>query len=217
MLILLDEYNTMQEHVYNMHKKAFNKVLMQIKLDKKVPIANNAGYKDSSANIELTKETIVPTFNKINKIKRALSKYIDDTRVPLNKLYDDKLIKLNELKKVNSEFNKLLDTLYMHFFNKKVIKESILENTNTKNNIMKYTKITDNKRACIENIEEYVDDICTNIHAKIKNNMLNEANIELLNIKKHVSKYINDMCDHNAKSTNKKINNNNANKKNKNR
>ena len=53
---------------------------------------------------------------------------------------------------------------------------------------------------------------------KIKNNMLNEANIELLNIKKHVSKYINDMCDHNAKSTNKKItNNNNANKKNKNR
>ena len=62
----------MQEHAYNMHKKAFNKVLMQMKLNKKVPIANNAGYKDSSANVELTKETIVPTFNKINKIKRAL-------------------------------------------------------------------------------------------------------------------------------------------------
>ena len=115
----------MQEHAYNMHNKAFNKVLMQMKLNKKVPIANNAGYKDSSANVELTKETIVPTFNKINKIKRALSKYIDDRRVPLNKLYDDKLIKLNELKKVNSESNKLLDALYMHFFNKKVIKESI--------------------------------------------------------------------------------------------
>ena len=105
-LILLDEYNTMQEHAYNMHKKAFNKVLMQIKLNKKVPIANNAGYKDSSANIELTKETIVPTFNKIDNIKRALSKYIDDTHVPLNELYDDKLIKLNELKRVNNESNK---------------------------------------------------------------------------------------------------------------
>ena len=31
-----------------------------------------------------------------------------------------------------------------------------------------------------------LDDICANIHAKTKNNKLNEANIELLNIKKHI-------------------------------
>ena len=43
------------------------------------------------------------------------------------------------------------------------------------------------------------------MHAKIKNNMLNEANIELLNIKKHILKYMNDMYDYYAKSANKKI------------
>ena len=99
----------------------------------------------------------------------------------------------------------LLDALCMHFFYKKVINESILENTNTKKNIMKYTKIIDNKRACIGDIEEYLDYISANMHAKIKNNMLNEANIKLLNIKKHILKYMNDMYDYYAKSANKKI------------
>ena len=75
---------------------------------------------------------------------------------------------------------------------------------------MKYIKIIDNKRACIGNGEECLDNICAVIHAKIKNNMLNEANIELLNIKKHVCKYINDMRDHHAKSANKKITNDNS-------
>ena len=105
---------------------------MQIKSNDKVPIENSAGYKDSAANIELNKETIVPTFNKIKKIKMTLSKYIDNTRDPLNKLDNDDLIKLNELKKVNSESNKLLNALCIYFFNKKFINESILENTNTK-------------------------------------------------------------------------------------
>ena len=106
----------------------------------------------------------------------------------------------------------------MQSFNKKVIKESILENTNTKKSIITYTSIIDNKGACIGNIEEYLDDVCANIHDKIKNNKLNEANIELLNIQKHILKYINDMRDHNKKSVNKKITkdnsaNNSSNKK----
>ena len=51
----------------------------------------------------------------------------------------------------------LLDALCMHFFYKQVINESILENTNTKKTIMMYNKIIDSKRACIGNIEEYLD------------------------------------------------------------
>ena len=50
-----------------------------------------------------------------------------------------------------------------------------------------------------------------NIDDKIKNNMLNEANIELLNIKKNILKYINDIRDHHTKkidnNENKKIRN----------
>ena len=42
--------------------------------------------------------------------------------------------------------------------------------------------------------------------------MFNEANIELLNDKKNILKYINDMCDHHTKAID-----NNTNKKNKNR
>ena len=42
--------------------------------------------------------------------------------------------------------------------------------------------------------------------------MFNEANIELLNDKKNILKYINDMCDHHIKTID-----NNTNKKNKNR
>ena len=49
------------------------------------------------------KKTIVPTFNKIVMIKTTLSKYIENNRDPLNKLYNDDLIKLNELKKINSK------------------------------------------------------------------------------------------------------------------
>ena len=67
----------------NIHKKAFNKVLMQIKSKDKVPIENSAGYKDSSANDKVNKQTIVPTFNKIRKIKITLTKYIENTRDPL--------------------------------------------------------------------------------------------------------------------------------------
>ena len=108
-----------------MHKKAFNKVLMQIKSNDKVPIENSAGYKDSSANNKVKKQTILPTFKKIRKIKITLSKYIENFRDPLNKCYNDDLIKSNELW-VNDESNKLLDALWMHFFNKRVIKKSIL-------------------------------------------------------------------------------------------
>ena len=144
-----------KKDAYNMHKKAFHKVLMQIKSNDKVPIENSAGYKDSSANNKVNKQTILPTFKKIRKIKITLSKYIENFRDPLNKLYNDDLIKSNELKRVNNESNKLLNALCMHFFNKRVIKKSILQNTNTKKNIIKYTKIIDNKRVCIVDIEEY--------------------------------------------------------------
>ena len=188
-----------QKNAHNIHKKTFNKVLMQIKSNDKVPIENSAGYKDSSANNKVNKQTIVRTSNKIRKIKITFTKYIENTQDPLNKLYNDNLIKLNELKRVNSESKKLLDALCMQFFNKKVIKESILENTNTNKSIIKYTSIIDNKRAYIGNIEEYLDGVCANIHDKIKNNKLNEANTELFNIEKHLLKYINDMRDHNKK------------------
>ena len=55
----------MQKNTYNMHKKALNKVHMQLIENTKVSIENSAGYKDSSANIEVNKQTIVPTFNEI--------------------------------------------------------------------------------------------------------------------------------------------------------
>ena len=104
-------------------------------------------------------KTIVPTFNKIVMIKTTLSKYIENNRDPLNKLYNDDLIKSNELKKIDSKSNKLLDAWCKHFFNQKVLNESILENTNTKKNIIKYIKIINNKRPCIGNKEEYQNDI----------------------------------------------------------
>ena len=55
------------------------------------------------------KKTIVPTFNKIVMIKTTLSKYTENNRDPPNKLYNDDLIKSNELKKIDSKSNKLLD------------------------------------------------------------------------------------------------------------
>ena len=42
-------------------------------------------------------------------IKTTLSKYTENNRDPPNKLYNDDLIKSNELKKIDSKSNKLLD------------------------------------------------------------------------------------------------------------
>ena len=88
-----------------MHKEAFNKVHKQL-------IENN--------NLQMQKNTY------------EIHKYIENNRDPLNKRYNDDLIKLNELTKINSKSNKLLDASCKHFFNKKILNESILKNTNRK-------------------------------------------------------------------------------------
>ena len=59
-----------------MHKEAFNKVHKQL-------IENN--------NLQMQKNAY------------EIHKYIENNRDPLNKLYNDDLIKLNELKKINSK------------------------------------------------------------------------------------------------------------------
>ena len=56
---------------------------MQIKSNDKVPIENNLGYKDSFANNKVNKQTIVPTFSKIRKMKITLTKYIEKSQDPL--------------------------------------------------------------------------------------------------------------------------------------
>ena len=193
-------------HAHNAHKKAFNKVLMQIKSNNKVHKQNNAGHKDSSANTEVNNNhDILPDFNKIKKIKKVLSEHIKNIMSTFNKVHDNKRIRLNQLKKINSNANMLFDSLAKHFFNKKIIYESIIENTNVTKNIKKYIKIIDNKLVCIANIEQYLYDVVDDIHDKIKNKKHNDAHTELLKIKKYTMKPMKDMCNYHAnKKTNKK-------------
>ena len=57
-VIQLIENNNMQmqKNADKMHKKALNKVHIQLIENTKVSIENSAGYKDSSANIEVNKQ-----------------------------------------------------------------------------------------------------------------------------------------------------------------
>ena len=53
-------------------------------------------------------------------------------------------------------------------FNKKVKKESIVENVNVLNNITEHTTLIDNKRVCLRDIHEYLHENINDTHNNIK-------------------------------------------------
>ena len=136
----------------------------------------NAGHKDSSANI--------------NKAHANDAKCETDN------------VKLSEFKKVNDKLNLLLEGICLFMFNKKTKKESIVESVNVLNNITEHTAIIDNKRVCLGDIYEYLDENINDIHDNIKNKEYEKILVDLLLIQKHTFKSINRMRIHNV---NKKI------------
>ena len=80
------------------------------------------------------------------------------------------------------------------------------------NNITEHTAIIDNKRVCLGDIYEYLDENINDIHDNIKNKEYEKILVDLLLIQKHTFKSINRMRIHNV---NKKNNVNKANKANK--
>ena len=199
-----------------LHKKLIIKVLIGLLS------TNNAGHKDSSANINkphgndakhansLLHNHITYYFNKIKKIERTLSEHNKHILTSLNKKYSDNRVKLNEFKKVNDKLNLLLEGICLFVFNKRIKKESIVENVNVINNITEHTAIIDNKRVCLGDIHEYLYENINDIHDNIKNKKYEKVLADLLLIQKHTFKSINRMYIHNV---NKKTNANNANKK----
>ena len=101
----------------------------------------------------------------------------------------------------------------MLIYVKKKKKESIVESVNVLNNITEHTAIIDNKRVCLGDIYEYLDENINDIHDNIKNKEYEKILVDLLLIQKHTFKSINRMRIHNV---NKKIiNANKVNKANK--
>ena len=82
-------------------------------------------------------------------------------------------------------------------FNKKVKKESIVENVNVVNNI-------DNKCVCLRDIHEYLHENINDTHNNIKNKKYEKVLADLLLMQKHTFKSINRMHKYNV---NKKITN----------
>ena len=70
------------------------------------------------------------------------------------------------------------------------------------NNITEHTAIIDNKRVCLGDIYEYLDENINDIHDNIKNKEYEKILVDLLLIQKHTFKSINRMRIHNV---NKKI------------
>ena len=136
----------------------------------------NAGHKDSSANI--------------NKAHANDAKCETDN------------VKLSEFKKVNDKLNLLLEGICLFMFNKKTKKESIVESVNVLNNITEHTAIIDDKRVCLGDIYEYLDENINDIHDNIKNKEYEKILVDLLLIQKHTFKSINRKRIHNV---NKKI------------
>ena len=95
-------------------------------------------------------------------------------------------------------------------FNKRIKKESIVENVNVINNITEHTAIIDNKRVCLDDIHEYLYENINDIHDNIKNKKYEKVHADLLLIQKHTFMSINRMHIHNVNKTitavNKKIN-----------
>ena len=96
-------------------------------------------------------------------------------------------------------------------FNKKIKKESIVENVNVLNNITEHTALIDNKRVCLGDVHEYFYENIDDIHTNIKNKEYEKVLTDLLLIQKHTFMSINRMHAHkvNKKITdaNKKVNN----------
>ena len=203
-----------QDNVFNydkckkLHKELFNKVLIELLSTK------NAGHKDSSANTnkayanDAKCETdnansflhnhILYYFNKIKKIEKALSDHNKYILTSLNKKYSDNRVKLSEFKKVNDKLNLLLEGVCLFMFNKKIKKESIVENVNVLNNITEHTALIDNKRVCLGDIHEYLYENINDIHDNIKNKKYEKLLAGLLLIQKHTFKPINRMHIHNV-------------------
>ena len=97
-------------------------------------------------------------------------------------------------------------------FNKKIKKESIIENVNVLNNITEHTALIDNKRVCLGEIHEYLYENINDIHDNIKNKKYEKVHANLLLIQKHTFISINRMHIHNVNkkitAVNKKINDN---------
>ena len=97
-------------------------------------------------------------------------------------------------------------------FNKKIKKESIIENVNVLNNITEYTVLIDKKRVCLGDIHEYLYENINDIHTNIKNKEYEKVLKDLLLIQKHTLMSINRMHAHNVNkkitTANKKINTN---------
>ena len=91
-------------------------------------------------------------FNKIKKIEKTLSKHNKHILTSLSKKYSNNRVKLNEFKKVNDKSNLLLEGICLFMFNRKIKKESIIENVNVLNNITEHTAVIDNKRVCLGNV-----------------------------------------------------------------
>ena len=200
-----------------LHKELFNKVLTELLYTK------SAGHKDSSANINkahandvkhansLLHNLITYYFNKIKKIERTLSEHNKHILALLNKKYSDNRVKLNGFKKVNDKLNSLLECICLVMFNKKIKKESIVENVNVLNNITEHTALIDNKRVCLGDIHEYLYEIINDIHSNSKNKEYKKVLTDLLLVQKHTFMSINRMYAHNVNKkitdANEKINN----------
>ena len=78
-------------------------------------------------------------------------------------------------------------------FNRKIKKESIIENVNVLNNITEHTALIDKKRVCLGNIHEYLYENINDIHDNIKNKKYEKVLADLLLIQKHTFMSINRM------------------------
>ena len=204
-----------------LHKELFNKVLIEVLYTK------SAGHKDSPANVNkahannakhktnntnsLLHNHILYYFNKIKKIERTLSEHNKHILALLNKKYSDNRVKLNEFKKVNDKLNLLLECICLFMFNKKIKKESIVENVNVLNNIREHTALIDYKRVCLRDIHEYSYEYINDIHVNIKDKKNEKVLTDLLLIEKNTFMSINRMRIHNVNkkltAANEKINN----------
>ena len=112
--------------------------------------------------------------------------------------------------------NLLLEGICLFTFNKKIKKESIVENVNALNNITEDTALIDNKHVCLGDIHEYLYENINDINDNIKNKEYEKTLAELWFIQKHTFISMNRMHRHNVnkKIANKKITDDNkANKK----
>ena len=101
-------------------------------------------------------------------------------------------------------------------FNKKIKKESIVENVNARNNITEHTALIDNKRVCLGDIHQYLYENINDKNDNIKNKKYEKTLADLLLIQKHTVMSISRMPMHNVnkKIASKKITDDNkANKK----